>query len=452
MPFSRSDAGNAGILFVYPLFLALIWGAVFTDNAYIPLHIAQRLAHGQGLTAFVSPPSLLTLSPLWLIILTVVAWLGVSLPMFALIAGTLGWSFTALLSYQQLRSNQLTPVVAFVPVGLLIGGLVVILTLGTVWGWGGGLVLLAGMFTTRQQQQGKLVTYLLLFLFHPLMLIWLIILWFWKKQRHLFTFPSFGQMQLKQYTGFLLPLCGLLFFLQGQWVWQQYPLRPIAYHALESEVAQWLQAHSQQDDALLGTVYLGFLANHPVRQWSGIAEEGELPALWQEIQTQPPTFIVSSRTTAWLHLTQTGWFQTYYQPIQDFANGVEALSPLTIWHYYPTSLEEVPWQPATITVENGLTLVSYRYAPMVVTSGEAIYVELNWQTTHPITQTLNSVVRVQSPNDSVGWAQQDAYTLRSVPAHWLETGDTFREQFVLTTTTEMPLGNYHLNLSLYSPR
>ena len=56
------------------------------------------------------------------------------------------------------------------------------------------------------------------------------------------------------------------------------------------------------------------------------------------------------------------------------------------------------------------------------------------------------MVRVRSPEDGTGWAQADSLTPRSMPVDWWQEGQVVAERFTLTTTTEMPVGAYQLDM------
>ena len=532
------------LLFLLPVTLSLLWGRYFTDDAYIPLHYAQTLAGGRGLTAFAGdvPP---LHSPLWTAVLTLAAFLHLPLTYTALLLSAIGWGTTAVLLYQTLRQqlppsprpslsegagasllpltggglrwgSNYYPILHFLPALLLVLNPIVIRTAGTEIPWLLAAALLA-MRSTAVLPLLPLIHFnwptgvLIIILFglhywqtrrnspsltsnrHPwIMLIlttisWAAISW-WLFGRlpldfvmddnttivaatavtatALFLFMGWALAWLFAHLRSKVTLSpeetavGLALLIgipwlaaQGTLLWQQSRLRPLAYQQLQMEISQSLREDIGTDALLFGSAQIGFLAQRPIWRWQGQRDdENYLPRLLNRFIQQPPDIFIAADTLPWDQLIHTGWFRERYRALDSFQSAYETRSPFTIWAYQQTAFDQTAIQTPQVQTENGLNLVSYQYGPPTIAANEALYVTLYWQTTQPITTTFNTVVRLISPWDQVAWAQRDLRSPRSLPPSWLEPGDWFAERFVLTTTADIPIGGFELNLSLYETR
>lgn len=488
-------------LLLLPVVLALIWGVYFADEAYIPLHYAQNLAAGKGLAGFVGdrPP---LRSPLWTAVLTLASFVQLPLTYTALILGALGWGVTAVWLYRTAVANKAYFVLAVLP-GLLLGlNPVVIRTLGSEFPW----LLIAALWAWRQPASLPLLPFI--YFDWPMVVVFLALLGGYAWQRKPitpwpiigwllstaglagFSWWQFGRMVGEPAAGTALIVAGLLLVMswglpgvvrrwqskvnlpareaalglalfigvpfvlsQGYLLWQGYRLRAPAYQQLQVQIGRWLHEQPLPDRAVFGSAQIGYLAQRPVWPWQGQrGDEARLPDLLPRFVQEPPAFFVSSSSLAWRELTHTGWFQGRYRAAATFQTPYEPRSPFTLWAYEETPFDRSEPQPIEVEAENGLKLMAYQYSPAVITPSEAVYVTLYWQTTRPITTTFSSVVRLISPLDQVAWAQRDLYAPRSIPPAWLKSDDWFAERFVLTTTADIPIGGYELNLSLYNPR
>lgn len=99
-----------------------------------------------------------------------------------------------------------------------------------------------------------------------------------------------------------------------------------------------------------------------------------------------------------------------------------------------------------VALTDGIRLTGARYWPEQIKPGDAVFVTLSLQATRPVSTAVRSIVRVLSLLDGVNYAQQDVLTPHSVPVDWWRTGQTIDERYVLTTTTDTPVGAYHLDV------
>lgn len=228
----------------------------------------------------------------------------------------------------------------------------------------------------------------------------------------------------------------------------RYQQRPVALTALEKRAGAWLQQHSAADTLILGSWQMGVLANRPALSWNGRpGEADDLARLVRTLSTNRPHYVVSDRSLAWQTVTHLGWFQEHYRPVQRYVSPSEAISPLTIWAYRPPPVVSTEIHPINLQLANGAHLLGYQYWPARIHPGDAVQVVLHWQAPQPIALAFNSVVWLASPVDGTGWAQRDELTPRTVPPEWWAPGQIVTERFVLTTTQQIPVGGYQLNVA-----
>jgi hypothetical protein len=108
-------------------------------------------------------------------------------------------------------------------------------------------------------------------------------------------------------------------------------------------------------------------------------------------------------------------------------------------------------QPLNVHLPSKVKLIGWKSWPDRIQPGDAVYVTLFMQATQPVTRSLRTIVRLVSPTDGVGWAQRDAIVPRSIPVDWWRTGQAIAERFILTTTTQVPVGAYQLDVSVVTP-
>lgn len=244
-----------------------------------------------------------------------------------------------------------------------------------------------------------------------------------------------------------------LFWAQSSSLQLRYQARPLADAALLAQAGEWLAAAGDVETAVLAPADLATQIPQPLWPFSPPATFDAWGALMTALNEAPPGYVVSSDWLAWDRLVRTGWFQERYRPVQQFASQAAPQSPVTVWAYAETPFDRGATIPIQVRAENGLRLVGYRYEPRAIQPGDPVYVTLNWQTTAPIDRNVDTIVRLISPADQVGWAQRNLRTPRSLPPAWIAPeAVTFSERFVLTTTQEIPVGAYQLNVSQITGR
>jgi hypothetical protein len=232
-----------------------------------------------------------------------------------------------------------------------------------------------------------------------------------------------------------------------------YRLRPVVRQDLERDAADWLRAHSEPGATVFGPESVGYRADRPTLPWTGDrSDQQELVRVLRTLNQDPPAFCVSFRSIAWLHLTRTRWFQENYAPLQHFEAPADAASPFTMWGYRFGTFDLGEYRPMDAHLPEDVEFLGYRYWPDRIRPGDAVYVTLYLQAAHPVTETFRTIVRVISPGDGTGWAQRDAVAPPvSVLVDWWQRGQPIAQRFVLTTTSDIPLGAHHLEVSVAAP-
>ncbi|MEM7116575.1 MAG: hypothetical protein AAF614_29340 [Chloroflexota bacterium] len=220
--------------------------------------------------------------------------------------------------------------------------------------------------------------------------------------------------------------------------------RPIAQQRIEAQVASWLQQNSPAEATVWATPRLAFLADRPLLGERLPASPAALPTLLGDLDQATPHYIVSSQGVNWPFLTATGWFQTRYSRALRFTTSTaEAM----VWAYEESLFDVGVERPLTTQTPNGINLISAQVAPQRIQPGDQLFVTLELQATQPVSNTFQTVVRVISPLDGIGWGQQVDIRPQSRPLDWWEPGQTISERIVLTTTADIPVGVYELNVS-----
>jgi len=236
---------------------------------------------------------------------------------------------------------------------------------------------------------------------------------------------------------------------QATSLYHRYQARPLARHAIERQVGDWLSARSEPEDTVFGSRRIACLAHGPAVLWDGRAQDQvEMSSVMDVLNARPPRYCVSFNTIAWSWLTRTGWFQDRYEPLQTFETPYDSTSPFTVWGYCFSEFDGGEPQSARTALPNGIALVDWRYWPKWVEPGDAVYVTLRFQATQPVTVSFRTIVRVFSPTDGASWAQRDVKAPRSMPIDWWQAGQVIAERYVLTTTMDMPVGAYPLDISV----
>nr|NIV35946.1 hypothetical protein [Anaerolineae bacterium] len=137
---------------------------------------------------------------------------------------------------------------------------------------------------------------------------------------------------------------------------------------------------------------------------------------------------------------------------QEFESPYGGTSPLTVWGYRLRAFDLGEDRPVPLNVHlpGDVDLVGYRYWPDRIQPGDTVSVTLFLRATRPVTESFHAVVRMISPGDGVAWAQ-DTTVPRSVLADQGQTGEVIAERLVLTTTADIPIGAYRLELSAMAP-
>lgn len=217
--------------------------------------------------------------------------------------------------------------------------------------------------------------------------------------------------------------------------------------ALEREIGAWLTANSSNDDIIMSTVVLKDRPHVPVPTPS---EDGlQAPTLLDTISAEMPTFVVTSRTLDWQYVTGTPWFKERYRVVAQFGQGESdnTAVPYTVWQYAPT-LAPSARQSLRVNVDNRFNLVGAEFAPESINPGDAVRVTLYYEAQQPLERAFKTIAQVLSPQDGRPYASVDVETPHSTPLGWWETGQIISESFVMTTTADMPVGAYKVNVAM----
>lgn len=215
------------------------------------------------------------------------------------------------------------------------------------------------------------------------------------------------------------------------------------------EAAAWLRDNSPETAVVLGPAALTYEADRPRHPLSDrVAPDNPLrperaPAFAPDLLLASPDFVAASSGLAWELITTLDGFRRRYRPVITDTTG------LILWaRHAPPG--EYARQPLDVAAERGVNLVGYRYGPARLTPGEAVDVTLYLKAAQPLSRTFQTVVRLVSPLDGEAFAQRDETTPLSIPLDWWQPGQTVAEHFVLTTTADLPVGAYQLNVSLHA--
>jgi hypothetical protein len=233
---------------------------------------------------------------------------------------------------------------------------------------------------------------------------------------------------------------------------QRYRLRPVVRLEMERQAGDWLRAHSEPSATVLSTDRIGYMADRATILWDGGDGKRETSvSLIRVLSESPPDYCVSSNTIAWNRLMRTSWFQDNYEPVQELVSLYEGASPFTIWRYRSSSFDLGEVQALNVRLPSDMRWVGYSYWPNRIEPGEAVYVKLFYQMDQPIGDSFRTVVQVVSPSDGVAWAHTEKITQRSVLWDCWQTEQVIVDQFVLTTTADIPVGAYDLKVSTMTP-
>ena len=226
-----------------------------------------------------------------------------------------------------------------------------------------------------------------------------------------------------------------------------YRERPTERRALERYLGAWLDAHNPSGQAVLGSGHIDYPTELPVLLWEARSGgQADLSALLDVLRVDTPGYVIAERTIPWDRLVRSGWFGERYERALVFSAPHDATSSFTVWRYRAGGFDRGGAHPVDVALTDGIRLTGARYWPEQIKPGDAVFVTLSLQATRPVSTAVRSIVRVLSLLDGVNYAQQDVLTPHSVPVDWWRTGQTIDERYVLTTTTDTPVGAYHLDV------
>ncbi|MEM8861765.1 MAG: hypothetical protein AAGD96_25865, partial [Chloroflexota bacterium] len=393
---------------------ALLSGFLFDlaldDRAYVQMRFAQNWFAGHG---FVSDPAVIgTLapwpSPMFGAFLTGANLLGVDLEAAALFANSLGFALLAILlhiigvTYQRPFTSWFLPMIlAWGPsvffdlllaqIDSPLAGLSWFLLSFPVRGWAAFLVLILVGFLIDYGIDLRI------------------------KDDEL----ELGQTQIVRLIGLLIvvPVIVLQIYLMTQ---ANQP--PVAYAQAEEEVAVWLSEHSQKEAVIWGSPRLGYLANRPVLYTRSFALIDELPAFLAGVMVQSPDYFITDGSLLWDYITRTGWFENNYQLEKKINFSADSRESLILWsrksivQSFDRSLEP------TLLTNEGLHFVRGEVSANQIQPGDSLNVLIEWSVDRPPTSTMQTIVRLESPQNQSVWAQQDLPMPRSLPSDWLRPG------------------------------
>ena len=496
---SRLKAALWLALVITPVVIGLAWGATYDESAYVTFRCARDLARGE---------QALLGAPLYALALWLPARLGIPLPHVGLILSALGWGAAAVAIYAVGRTVG-RPVAAVVSAALVAFNPAIVSTLGTGAPWVVALAWVAVAATVRKRwavQTGALTLMLLTCLdWVTLPLAALLLVAQGVRRRRL---PLWASLVLavvglgwgliadsipvgSAAAGAMMTTLGLfvvglgiewiiewlearsIFHLdhlsltvtvalavglplgmaQASFLWQRYQFRPVARWELERQVVDWLRASAEPTATILTSERVGYLADRATVPWDG-SESGqeELTLLLETLAKAPPDYCVSFDSIGWDYLVRTSWFQEGYELVQAFESPYDGASPLTIWRYRFRAFDMGERRPLNVRLPSEVALMGYRYWPDRIQPGEAVYVTLFLRAAQPVTDSFRAVVRIISPSDGVGWAQRETHVSESSTlTEWWQTDDVIAQRLVLTTTANIPIGAYHLEVSAAEP-
>ena len=206
------------------------------------------------------------------------------------------------------------------------------------------------------------------------------------------------------------------------------------------KVGMWLNDNSEDAAVVIAEPAVGYYADRTVWSWNGRSDQGNWADFIRYVEPMSVDYIITDNTLFWDGLQHLPWWQDRYKLSH-------SIGMLHIWQYSPPSSLLADTVPLDVVLENGVKLVGYQQSPKSVNPGEAIKLSLHFQADEPIGNGFNSVVWLPSPRDGENQALQDLITPRGVPSNWWEPGQIVTEQFVLTTTEQIPVGGYRLTVS-----
>ena len=103
-----------------------------------------------------------------------------------------------------------------------------------------------------------------------------------------------------------------------------------------------------------------------------------------------------------------------------------------------------------VRLPDEVDLVGYKYSPDRIEPGGTVHVTLFLQPTQPANESFEAFVEVVSPTDGVLWARR-AVTASGTLVGWWQVERVVAERIVLTTTADIPIGAFHLDVRVVAP-
>ncbi len=243
----------------------------------------------------------------------------------------------------------------------------------------------------------------------------------------------------------------------GVGIWQiinitsLYQTRPFSQWQLEQEIADWLQAETNENTILLAPAKIGYLAQRLTVSSLAVSEQATASALIEVLQLNPPDYLVGSNNMIWKNMEENLWFRLAYEPIQTFHDHHNSTAPYTIWAYRPPKFGQDKRVSVNVRVPDRLRLLGYEMTPTVVQSGESVEMTFYLQTLAATAVSLTpfaAIIRLVSPVDNATITEWQIDLPQTISvANW-QPGQRIVEQFSLPIPENMEPGGYLLNLSL----
>lgn len=225
--------------------------------------------------------------------------------------------------------------------------------------------------------------------------------------------------------------------------------RSTAQRRVETHMAAWLQRNSLPTAVVWTSPRLAFLADRPRQETAVPSTPAQLPTLLAILDEAPPHYLITTQAANWDFLTSTGWFQERYAPAASFDEPLLTAAPYVVWAYQESLFDVGEKRPLAIETDRGVKLVAAQVAPARIQPGEQVHVTLQLEATRPISNAFNTVVRIIAPLDGIAWGQQDEIRPLSRPLSWWQPGQIITERFVITSTQDIPVGAYEINVSFH---
>jgi hypothetical protein len=235
--------------------------------------------------------------------------------------------------------------------------------------------------------------------------------------------------------------------------WQRYQTLPRTRSQLDQEVADWIGQHTLPSATVFASSRIGFLADRPVSPDQPMPLHlADLPKTLERLIDANPDLIVTDNSLGADLLSRTGWLQERYQLQAQFASPLDATSRYTVWQYETTDFDLGETHSINVNTDVGVNLTGYRLWPDRIRPGDDIFVTLYFQATNSLTTSLRSQVDAISLADRVAISQGASLLPSGLPLSWWLPDQIIAERFMLTTTPQLPVGAYEVNVSLLNPR